>query len=227
MLVDVSSVRDLVFIQEHWLLPENLHVISSLNNNWDSHVVSSIVDIERYGMRRGKPYGDKGFMWNKFAGLKVKLIGVDDLHKVMAIEVVVGNKTFFIFGVYLPCYANNDDYECDMMTCVGFIERVYNVYQNDMNYTFIMTGDFNVDCSKIVESNRLSCLRNLLAEYSMTDCDKLGVNNVRYTYRQESLQQYTLIDHMFICDNDLQLVKEYNIIDSDSNISDHCAISAI
>ena len=58
----------------------------------------------------------------------------------------------------------------------------------------------------------------------MTDCDKLDVNNVGYTYRQESLQQYTLIDHMFICDNNLQLVKKYSVIDSGSNMSYHCAI---
>ena len=131
--------------------------------------MSGIVDIERYGMRGGRPYGDVGFMWNKSAGLKVKLIGVDDLHRVMAIEVVVGNKTFVIVGVYLPCYANNDDYECDMMTCVGFIESVYNICIKMiiMNCTFIMIGDFNVDCSKIVKCDRLSCLRSLLAEYNM------------------------------------------------------------
>ena len=71
-----------------------------------------------------------------------------------------------------------------------------------------MIGDFNADCSKIVKCDRLSCLRSLFAEYNMTDCDNLDVNNVGYTFRQESLQQYTLIDHMFICDKDLQLVKE-------------------
>ena len=62
-----------------------------------------------------------------------QVLGVDDLLRVMAIEVVVGNKPFIIVGVYLPCYANNDDYECGMMTCVGYIESAYNVYQNDMN----------------------------------------------------------------------------------------------
>ena len=78
MLTDFSSVSDLVFIQEYWLLPENLHLISSLNNNWDSHVVLGFVDIERYGMRGGRPYGCIGFMWNKFAGLKVKLIIINN-----------------------------------------------------------------------------------------------------------------------------------------------------
>ena len=109
-------------------------------------------------MRGKKPYGGIGFMWNKSAELKVKLIGVDDLRGVVAIEVIVDNKTFVIIGVYLPYYANNDDYEFDMMTCVGFIENVYSVYQNDMNCTFIMIDDFNVDCSKIVKCDRLSCL---------------------------------------------------------------------
>ena len=52
------------------------------------------------------------------------------------------------------------------------------------------------------------------------------MNNVGYTYRSESLQQYTLIDHMFIYDNDLKLTKEYSVIDSGSKMSDHCAISA-
>ena len=60
----------------------------------------------------------------------------------------------------------------------------------------------------------------------MVGCDNLVINRVGYTYRQEKLQQYSLSDHLFICNNDLQLVKYYSIIDIGTNLSDYYAINA-
>ena len=60
----------------------------------------------------------------------------------------------------------------------------------------------------------------------MIVCDNLYVIRVGYTYRPEKLHHYSLIDHLFILNNDLHLVKEYSVIDTGTNLSDHCAISA-
>ena len=45
-----------------------------------------------------------------------------------------------------------------------------------------------------------------------------------YIYRQEKLHYYSFIDHLFICNNDLHLVKEYSVIDTGTNLFDHCVL---
>jgi hypothetical protein len=141
MLRDLCKCNDIVFVQEHWLLPDSMSIITSWDTSWDCHVVSGITDIESYALKGGRPYGGIGFMWRRSTSLKVKLIGVDDLHRVMAVEVTIGSKMFVIIGVYFPCYANNDEYEGDVMVCVGFIESILALYQSGVNCTFLMLGD--------------------------------------------------------------------------------------
>ena len=115
MLKDLCSCSDLLFVQEHWLLPDNLRIISSWDNNWDCYEVFRITDIESYALKDGRIYGGKGFLWHRTSTLKVKLVGVNDLHRVMAIKIRVGDVLFVVFGVYYPCYINIDEYERDIL----------------------------------------------------------------------------------------------------------------
>lgn len=124
-LFDLCSNNDVVFIQEHWLLPYNLDIINFWDSSFNCHVVSGIVDVDNYAMRGGRPYGGIGFLWRKSATFNIKLISVDDQHRLMAIEVNLGKHKIVIIGVYFPCYVNNDDYEGDIMMCVGFIESIF------------------------------------------------------------------------------------------------------
>ena len=110
---------------------------------------------------------------------------------------------------------------------VGFIGSTFDMHKTDLNFTFLILGNFNFDCIKLSTCERLSCMQNLLNEYNMVVRDNLDVNRVAYTYRQEKLHHYSLIDHLLICNNDLHLVKEYSVINTGTNLSDHCAINAI
>ena len=73
--------------------------------------MSRITDIESYALKGGRPYGGTGFLRHRTSALKIKLVGVDGLHRVMAIEVQAGDKLFVVIDVYFPCYMNNDEYE--------------------------------------------------------------------------------------------------------------------
>ena len=97
------------------------------------------------------------FLWRKFVGLKVKLIGVENSHRVMIIELLSGNRKCIIVGVYLPCFVNNDEYEGDVMMCAGFIESIFDMYKTDLNCTFLILGDFNFDCIKLSSLHAKGC----------------------------------------------------------------------
>ena len=188
--------------------------------------MSGITDIESYTANEGRPYDGLVFVWHKSAVLKVKLISVKNSHRVIAL--LSGNRKFIIVGVYLPCFVISDKYERDVMMSVEFIESIFNMCITDLNCTFFILSDFNFDVITMSTCERFSCMQNLLNEYNnynMVVCDNLNVNMVGYTYWQEKLHHYSVIDNLFICDNDLHLVKEYSVIGTGTNLPDHCAIS--
>ena len=84
--------HDIVFIQEYWLLPDNLDIIRKWSNDWGSHVMSGVADIEKYVMTGGRSYGGTGFSWNKQVLVKVVLLAVDTNHSLMAVEVTCDDK---------------------------------------------------------------------------------------------------------------------------------------
>jgi hypothetical protein len=94
-------------------------------------------------MRGGRPYGGIGFTWRKSSTCKIKLLGVDDLHRVMAVKALIGGKKFIIVGLYLPCYVNCDEYKGDLLACAEFIDSMFNLYLNDVHCTLLMIGDWH------------------------------------------------------------------------------------
>ena len=69
-------------------------------------------------------------------------------------------------------------------------------------------------------------MRNLLAKYNLANCDNFYINHVGYSFGRELLQQYSLINHLYICSSDISIVKEYKVVDSGSIISFQCTINA-
>ena len=58
-----------------------------------------------------RPDDGLGFLWRKSAGLKVKLIDVENSHRVMVLELLSGNRKLIIVGVYLPYFVNSDEFK--------------------------------------------------------------------------------------------------------------------
>ena len=51
----MSNEFDIIFIQEHWLYPDELPYLSSLSNNYNSFSVSPMNNEDK--LHRGRPYG--------------------------------------------------------------------------------------------------------------------------------------------------------------------------
>ena len=76
---------------------------------------------------------------------------------------------------------------CDIMMITGFIESIFEMNQFEINCSFVVLGDFNFD-DTILQSERLSCFRNLLIEYNLAGCNILDINHVGYTFCRKLLQ---------------------------------------
>jgi len=70
-------------------------------------------------------------------------------------------------------------------------------------------------------------LYSLVTDYSLfcCDCDFDISNNISYTYKHDTLQEFSWLDHIFITDRLCQDMSNFHICDSGANLSDHIPIS--
>jgi len=137
-----------VLIQEHWLFPDNLHVLSNIHNDFLYFANSSMEKKLTSGVFRGRPFGGVAILIRKALACCTTLItNVDRL-----IIVKIGN--VYVINVYLPdsSVCNRDDIVSDIC---GQIEANVSFTAD----TFVtLGGDFNLEfadgksCSKDFDS---------------------------------------------------------------------------
>ena len=62
-------------------------------------------------------------------------------------------------------------------------------------------------------------------ELDLHCCDDLDVNKVRYTYHQDTLGLYSLVDHVFIQKQSVESISAYAVLPDGDDCSDHYAVS--
>jgi len=211
-LTDICSVSDVVLIQEHWLFPDNLHVLSNIHNDFLYFANSSMEKKLTSGVFRGRPFGGVAILVRKALACCTTLItNVDRL-----IIVKIGN--VHVINVYLPdsSVCNRDDIVSDIC---GQIEANVSFTAD----TFVMLGgDFNLEfedgksCSKDFDS--------FITDNDLVICDSKFGNNARYTYCHESRGCSAWIDHFVVSRYLFDRITNAEVIETGSNLSDHCPV---
>jgi exonuclease III len=219
MLENLCIESDIIFIQEHWLLPNNLN--SYYNVKYSGFAISGIVDIEQFVQRGGRPYGGVGILWKKVAPFKCSVLGFNDSHRCLIIKIEGCGHSLVCVNVYLPTYVNSDEYEEELLDCFAFIDSI--LIQN-VSDNVVLFGDFNFDVKRLESIAKLNMVLNFLHEYNLTICDHLDVNKLGYTFYHEGLNMSSLIDHAFVSANLFDSISNYAVLDSGLNFSDHLFI---
>jgi len=125
-------------------------------------------------------------------------------------------------GSFIPCFSADSYYESAINDCVGFIENCLVCY----NYnSVVLLGDFNFECD--IRNSGYRILSNHLHDHNLQCCASLANPAVDYTYFQDTLGRYSVIDHMFVKSDTFNNVINYSTIESGSNLSDHVPISCV
>jgi exonuclease III len=183
-----------------------------------------VCDIYEFAQKGGRPYGGVGVLWKQNSPVKCTVLGHDDLHRCLAVKLECDQFALICVNVYLPTYINSDYYEEDILSCVSYIDSVFSMYV-DQQVKFTVIGDFNFDCDRLLSCDRLCVMRNLVQEYNLLNCDDLDCNRLGYTYRHNSLNVISLIDHVFMSESFVCYISNYAVLDSGVNLSDHCVLS--
>ena len=142
MLEEVQCLCDMhniVCLQDHWLMPNDLHLLNSIHTDFSSVGYSAMTVNE--DIVSGRPFGGKTILFRKCLVNFVKIIPSDD-SRISIVKVVTDKCNFLLFSVYLTTeYGDSDSLE-NYIACCSFLESI--ITDSDVSQ-FCIAGDFNSD----------------------------------------------------------------------------------
>ena len=203
-----------VAIQEHWLRPDNLHLLNEVHPEFAGFGISSMSDRLGKQIYSGRPYGGVGFLWRKSCN-RIRIGYKARSGRVLSISVELdSDNSISIASVYFPCFSTSSEYKNELSECLSDIEEIL---VNSCNV--IVAGDTNFACDSNNEGYRQ--LSRLLASYQIRHCDEFIETTDPVTYYNSSLCHSSFIDHLFVSDSIRHDIVTGVILDSGVNLSDH------
>lgn len=205
--------NDIVFIQEHWLLPGDISYLSSIDNDFIAFG-SSAVDIN-CNILSGRPYGGTAILCRRTLAACAKVVNSNN-NRITAVELTISvNKvltSILLASVYMPVdtgYYSDEDFE--------FICGCLDALIADSHVTgYIFAGDFNFG----LHSPRYDFINNSLAKHHIVMADQCLLDANSFTYVSDCHNTTSWIDHVFVNYSLLQLIDDMSV-DYGSVSSDH------
>ena len=101
LLSEIIIGYDIVALQEHWLVHNNLNKIFNFNKEYDGIVVLAMNDID-YMSGPGRQFGGTGVLWKKMVFKKSKVLLKDTNGRYVVVSLQSEKFTCLIVNVYLP-----------------------------------------------------------------------------------------------------------------------------
>ena len=211
---------DICFIQEHWLLKEQLG--SLLISNDFLSIANSGMDS--FKLLKGRPYGGTAILFRKNLTPFVKRINCNAKRFcgfILELSSFLNYSPFSILciSVYLPTDYGNPESNSQFLHTVCELEAFISMQSCD---NIIICGDLNVDFSRSTPNKTV--LIDFMLRNNLT-CTDLSSSNVSYTYRRDDGSATSWPDHIMTKSLYDHLLSNVASIDSAENFSDHLPIS--
>ena len=187
-LFDINNLcnsSDLVMLQEHWLLPNELEQLNNIHPDFYG-TGSSAVNISS-DILIGRPYGGTAILYRKKLANSIKQI--DSMEsRATCLQIATDVGPVLLISVYMPTNYNDDQ------SLHAYIDMCSNlnaiIVETDAIQT-IIAGDFNCQ-----EGSRFyNEFSNLATENNLIKSDIMRLNNV-FTYLSDNGEILSWLDHI-------------------------------
>jgi len=205
---NLCDACDFLCIQEHWLLPTELHILNNLHEDFYG-LGKSAVELTS-DILLGRPYGGTCILYRKSLAHSVKTIDTYD-SRVTAIGVNTNHGFLLLICVYMPTdYGCHDSYEQYSDVCA----QIAALYEESSAVNVVLCGDFNCHTG-----SRLHALYSqLCTDLNVIESDVNRLPVTSFTYCNDSGTVTSWIDH-FLCS------RAIDVLTVDLNILYHCVTS--
>ena len=198
----------MVVLQEHWLLPDELPLLSGVYADFLANSTSA-VDVSNK-ILVGRPYGGTAILYRKSIADCISVVPTND-PRLTAVKLLTRHGPILILNVYMPTdYRDNDSLDLYLETC-GRISAL--ITECDV-IEVIVLGDFNCSSGSRMYDN----FRDLMRSNKLV-CSDMNLLTDAFTYYNSDESCVSWIDHM-LCSNllnsliiDLQVCYDYMLSD--------------
>ena len=128
---------DIIFLQEHWLLPCELNTLSNIDTKFLAFGVSAM-DITS-NVIRGRPYGGTALLYRKEFAPVVEVIDCED-PRLCAFTIKTCEGPVLFVNVYMPTDTRDDNsFDEYVDTCM----KISSVFATTNAVYMVIAGDFN------------------------------------------------------------------------------------
>ena len=192
LLADLCMTSDIIFVQEHWLIPNKLNLIETFNSDFNVTTKSSMETNVLNKVITGRPFGGTAILWKRDLINNVTTYCMDKCGRCIGISFLSKEGYCFVFNVYMPCLSQfDDDVEIEVVECMSFIDSVVQEFIQSScvyNINIIVAGDLNASLHNIYNDNKLNAARSFLNDFGLVCCDNVDVSDVGYTFYNETLR---------------------------------------
>ena len=90
---------DIILLQETWLYPDELTMVTNLCEDFISFSLSSMSLDEK--LVQGRPHGGISIMWRKSISNDINIVQYDD-NRILGLEIKTNDFTLLFLCIYLP-----------------------------------------------------------------------------------------------------------------------------
>ena len=133
----MCNKSQIILLQEHWLYPDELQLISQLNLNFSGFGISSMCLDDKF--ITGCPHGGIGILWKKSLSQSTNIIKYEDT-RILGLEIKCNNAILLFLCEFLM-------YECDMFfdDYIFYLNKIKIIIESaNTPYVYVL-GDFNAD----------------------------------------------------------------------------------
>ncbi len=151
-LQQLLESHDILFLQEHWLSPSQLHYLDGVNSNFIVYCKSSMESKCSSGILQSRPFGGVSVMFNKNLRCNVSYSASDADCRIICITILGDCGNTLVLGCYFPCDDHSQNYVNIINYMLGFIDSVLNKFSDSK---CCIVGDFYFECKPNCSGYRL------------------------------------------------------------------------
>ena len=203
-VIQLYGNHDIICLQEHWLLPCDLHMLQTVHKDFNSIGYSS-VDLGA-DMLVKRPYGGTAILYKKCFARAIQIVPCDN-SRVTIIKITFNKLQFAIFSVYMPTDYRDIDSLNDYIATCTYIESL--ISELDVNY-YCVVGDMNCD----VMSTFYPILNLMASDNGLIFSDKHLLKNMATYFSNDGLS-HSWIDHVLCstclhnCITNIELLNDF------------------
>jgi len=183
-IYDLCCNTDVVFLQEHWLLPNEISLLSDIHPDFVA-IGYSAVDLSQ-GALAGRPYGGTGIMYKQPLSAYITVVNTDD-PRITAVIMNSKCGPILLVCAYMPTdYGDSDSFPSYVSTSA----KITALFAESDAVELIIAGDFNCQHG----SRFFDVFTKLVFENDLMLTDFNRLHDV-FTYCNDAGTSMSWIDH--------------------------------